>query len=525
MSNVFRDPAAGWAAALIILLPLVILATGELEERLRQRDSSLRRPVEILRTWVLPLFAIWSLARVLFGSGTNPLIQLVASGLVLALGVAALAALAIVVGWIEQQGRDGRPPVPRLLLAMPRLLLILTIIWMLIAGVWRVDLSAALTALGVTSLVVSFALQDTLGGIASGFTLLADQPFKPGDWIRADDVEGRVVDTNWRSSRIQTRNGDLVIVPNGNLAGATITNFDEPTRLHRVVFPVQVAYVNSPTIAKQMLIAAAESTPGVLSDPAPAAVVTAVDDPLMTYEVQMWIDDYTISPRVKSDFGSLVWYHSHRRNVPLPSPAQDLFLWDGERASAEDVRSRGSILDGLRRSPLLDQLDDDQLDQLANAAVPARFAAGETILPPTSDDIVLVEDGTARILVHLETTDQAVLDIMPGDLAATLDPDTTRGHTQSVVAVTDCDVMTLRAEVAAGVISRSPGLNTALDQIQTSRTRRVHRVLKRLDVEAAAQALTETVGGSAGGSPTEPMADTDADADAPVSAPDDEVTS
>ena len=495
MSDVFRDPAAGWSAALIIILPLVILGTGELEERLRQRDSSLQRPVEILRTWVLPLFAIWSLARVLFGSEVNAAIQIVGSGLVLSLGFVALAALAIVTGWIEEQSRSSRRPVPRLLLAMPRLLLILIIGWVLIAGVWQVDLSAALTALGVTSLVVSFALQDTLGGIASGFTLLADQPFKPGDWICADDVEGRVVDTNWRSSRIQNRNGDLVIVPNGNLARVTITNFDEPTRVHRVVFPVQVAYVNSPTNAKEMLLAAASATPGVLSDPAPSAVVTAVDDPLMTYEVQMWIDDYTIAPRVKSDFGSLVWYHSHRRNVPLPSPAQDLFLWDGERASADDVRSRGSVLEGLRRSPLLDQLDDDQLDDLANAAASSRFAAGETILSSNSDDIILIEDGTARMIVHLDSADQGVLDLTSGDLAAVLDPVTTRGYEQSVVAITDCDVISLRSEVAAGVISRSLGLNTALDQIQTSRTRRVHRVLQRLDAAAASLAANEPKNG------------------------------
>ncbi len=500
MSDAFRDPSAGWAALLVVLLPVIILATGELEERLRQRDSQLQRPVSILRTWVLPLFAIWSLARVVFGTDDNVAIQLVGSGLVLSLGFVALAALAIVVGWIGDQTREGRRPIPRLLLALPRLLLILTIAWILIAGVWRVDLSAALTALGVTSLVVSFALQDTLSGIASGFTLLADQPFKPGDWIRADDVEGRVVDTNWRSSRIQTRNGDLVVVPNAKLAGATITNFDEPTRLHRVVFPVQVAYVNSPTDAKAMLVAAAQSTPGVLTEPPPAAVVTAVDDPLMTYDVHMWIDDFSIEPRVRSDFGSLVWYHSHRRNVPLPSPAQDLFLWDGERAAESDRRDRGSLLRGLRRSPLFDQLDDDELDELAGAAVPARFAAGETILAVSSDDIVLVEDGTARLNVHLDAGSvEAVLDLSPGDLAAGFDPETTRGRDLSVVAVTDCDVMTLRAEIAGAVISRSPALNTALDQIQTSRTRRVNRVLRRIEVDAVADAAAEAFADGADG--------------------------
>ncbi|MEQ9164591.1 MAG: mechanosensitive ion channel, partial [Ilumatobacter fluminis] len=279
MSDIFRDPDAGYAAVLVILLPVVIIGIGELEERLRQRDSPLRGPVGIVRTWVLPLFAVWALMSVLFPAGdADVVISLVATALVAAGGAAALAALAIVIERIRTRPREGRRSVPRLLLAFPRIIVILTILWLIIAGVWNVDLSAALTALGVTSLVVSFALQDTLGGIASGFTLLADQPFQPGDWIEADGVEGQVIDTNWRSTRIQTRDGDLVVVPNGKLAGATITNFDEPARLHRVVVPVQVAYVNSPTDAKEMLLAAARSTPGVLAEPPPNAVVVQIDD-------------------------------------------------------------------------------------------------------------------------------------------------------------------------------------------------------------------------------------------------------
>lgn len=505
MTDVFRDPTAGWAAMLVVLLPLVIIGSGELEERLRQRDSSLQRPIAAVRNWVLPLFAVWALVRVLFdASSTNPFVQLIASGLVVALGAAALAALAIVIDRIRDRGRDGRRSVPRLLLAFPRLVLILVLAWLLIAGVWDVDLSAAMTALGVTSLVVSFALQDTLGGIASGFTLLADQPFQPGDWIRADDVEGQVVDINWRSSRIQTRDGDLVVVPNGQLAGATITNFDEPTRLHRVVVPVQVAYVNSPTDAKAMLLAAAESTPGVLSDPPPNAVVVQIDDPLMGYEVQMWVDDYTIAPRVKSDFGSLVWYHSHRRGVPLPSPAQDLFLWDGERSAAVGERDRASLLRGLRTSSLLDQLGDDELDQLAGAAVSARYANGETILDPGDDDMVLIERGSAQLTVDIDGHPTPVLDLAASDLATSLARDEVLGHGVSVVAISDCDVITVRADAVGGAISRSVDLNAAVEQITSSRRRRVHRVVRRARLErdaADAEALVAIVDAEASPEP------------------------
>lgn len=486
MSEVFRDPVVGWAAALVVVLPLLIIGIGEAEERLRQRESSLQHPVGIIRTWVLPLFAAWALIRVLFDQAArSPFTQMVASALVVSVGVAALAALALVVDNIKKRPSDGGRSVPRLVLAFPRIVLIIAVGWILVDGIWRIDLSSAMTALGVTSLVVSLALQDTLGGIASGFTLLADQPFQPGDWIEADGVEGRVLDTNWRSSRIETRNGDLVAVPNGQLARATITNFDEPTRFHRIDFPVQVAFVHSPTSAKEMLLAAASSTPGVLADPAPNVLVLQVDDPLMTYQAQLWVDDYSIVPQVKSDFGSLVWYHSHRHGVGLPSPAQDLYLWDGQKASLSERRDRASILRGLRASPLLDQLDDDELDELANAAIDARFAAGETILDPGSDDLVLVERGAAQLSFDVGgSRTVVVMDLTTGDLAASLDPSTTTGRQVHLVATTDCDVITLRSDLVVGVISRSPSLNTALDQIQASRSRRLQRVLKRLEREA-----------------------------------------
>jgi small-conductance mechanosensitive channel len=291
MSSPFPDSSAAWAALIIVVLPLLIIGAGELEERLRQRDSKLQPTVSIIRVWVVPLITLWVLARALFDIGTDTIfLSLLGSAILLFGASAALSALRVVVAGLADRPRQtGRRPIPRLMLALPRLLLILATGWVLIAGVWGVDLSAALTALGVTSLVISFALQDTLGGIASGFTLLADQPFSPGDWIESGDIEGRVIDVNWRSTRIHDRDGDLVVVPNGQLANATITNYDQPNRLHRVKVPVQIERTATPTAAKEMLLDAARSTPGVVADPPPFVRVTLIADPVVDYEASMCI--------------------------------------------------------------------------------------------------------------------------------------------------------------------------------------------------------------------------------------------
>ena len=491
MSDVFRDPNAGWAALIVVVLPLLIIGVGELEERLRQHDSALQRPVSILRTWVMPLIAAWALARVLFDPGAdNALFRLLGTVLVIALSAAALAALAVVTNRIRHRPRaEGRRSVPRLLLALPRLLILFVTAWVLIAGIWSVDLSAALTALGVTSLVVSFALQDTLGGIASGFTLLADQPFQPGDWIKTGDLEGQVLDINWRSSRIQTRNGDLVVVPNGQLANATITNFDEPTRLHRVVVPLQVAFSNAPTRVREMLLAAARSTPGVLAEPPPNVHVVQIDDPLMGYQVHVWIDDYSIAPRVASELSALIWYHSHRFDVPLPSPAQDLYLWDGNTVAVEGRRDHASLARAIRSAPLLAELDDDEIDRLASASRPAHFARGEQIVGADDDAIGVLEVGDAQLVLRTDAGDEPILELHAGDLIGLLGA----GGADSVVivAVSDCEVVGFEPDVAGAVISRAPGLNTAIEQVTSSRRRRVQRILRRLEQERLAAEISD----------------------------------
>ena len=357
MSEFLSDPAAVWALILVVVLPVVIISAAELEERLRQRDSALTPIVSILRSWTVPFFAVWALTRGLFGLDPDGLVsRILGTGLLLSAAAAGLALVRLLVNWLKTWGdeSDERRGVPQLLLAMPRVAVIIVTGWFLIDGVWGVDLSAALTALGVTSLVISFALQDTLSGLASGALLLGDAPFKPGDWIQFGDLQGKVIDINWRSSRIQDRNGDLHVVPNAQLAKDKVVNYVEPTRLHRVVVPVQVAYLNPPTLAKEMLLDAARSTPGVLDDPPPAVRVVQVDDPLMGYEVHMWIEDFQDAPKVSSTFGSLVWYASHRHDVPLPSPAQDLYLYDGVEAGAADTPDRAEVRRRLRVSPLLD---------------------------------------------------------------------------------------------------------------------------------------------------------------------------
>lgn len=483
MTDTFQASSVLLASVVILALPALIIGVGELEERLRQRDSRVRSAVAIVRVWVVPLAAVWLLATALFEvDSDNSLLRILATLLLVALAAAVLSALRVVVGRLaDRPRRTGRRAVPRLLLALPRLLVILLTAWVLIAGVWGVDLSAALTALGVTSLVISFALQDTLGGIASGFTLLSDQPFSAGDWIQSGDVEGRVIDVNWRSTRIENRNGDLVVIPNGQLAKATIVNFDQPTRLHRIMVPVQIERSAPPTAAKAMLVDAARSTPGVLEDPPPYAFVSNIADPVVDYQAYMWVADHSITPRVRADFASLVWYLSYRHGVPLPNPAQDLYLFDGTRSAIEAQVSPADVRQALLRSPLLSEVADEVLDRVAAASSIETYQQGEVIVVSGTDELDVLVDGSARLLLRSSSdVDRLVVDHQPGEVLGLLGGFADPEYDAVVVADSDCRIVRVPADAASVALAGSTELAAALEQLGTSRRRRCDRVLRRV---------------------------------------------
>ena len=472
-----------WAVVVIVVMPVLILVAGEAEERLRQRQSPFRKPVILIRNWVLPAFALWALLVPVLGlDRDSPLVVFVASWLTIAVIAVVLSVIGVVISTIRTRTDEGgRQAVPQLLLALPRIVVYLIGGWFLISGVWGVDLSALLTALGVTSLVISFALQDTLSGLASGVLLLGDQPFQTGDWIKAGDTEGLVVDINWRTSRVRNRNGDVTVVPNSELATGSIVNYTEGGSLHRVVMPVQVAYLNAPTLAKEMLLDAARGTPGVLTQPPPAVRVVMVDDPLMSYEIDMWIEDFAIEPRVKSDFGSLVWYQSHRHGVPLPSPAQDLYLYDGPTASADDTPTPSQLRRSLATSPFLDSLPDAELDRMAHEATAQRFARGELIVVPGAAhrDLMVLVEGAAELILASETSAEeiTVATINDGDLIGPMSAERIHGFSIALRAVSDCEIVKVDGGIAGEVGSRHADLAKALDRMATTRRRRVDRIM------------------------------------------------
>jgi len=145
---------------------------------------------------------------------------------------------------------------------------------MIVMDAFHLSITPFLTTLGIGSLAVALALQETLANFFAGLYLAADRPIRIGDYVKLDNGdEGYVESIGWRSTRLRTLPNNTIILPNDRLAKSVITNFDLPSKRTSVLIRVSVSYVEDSRRVERILVEvgtqAVGKIDGLLGDPLP----------------------------------------------------------------------------------------------------------------------------------------------------------------------------------------------------------------------------------------------------------------
>ena len=152
-----------------------------------------------------------------------------------------------------------------------------------------VSMSSVVAVLASCGLAVGLALQGALSNLAGGLMILIFKPFKVGDYIASAGAEGAVQDISVFYTTVMTIDNKKVLVPNGDLMNATVTNFTgAPQR--RIDLDFKITNDIDMEKVKSVLLEAAGRTPGVLPEPAPFARLTGVDDDTFIFTVRAWCE-------------------------------------------------------------------------------------------------------------------------------------------------------------------------------------------------------------------------------------------
>jgi CRP-like cAMP-binding protein len=176
--------------------------------------------------------------------------------------------------------------------------------------------------------VIGFALQGVLGNLLAGMSLHISGSAMPGDWINIGDAEGRVMQTNWRETRLRSVDGHMLIVPNSKVAAAVMHNMVRPTPLRRHKIDVGASYSDPPDDVYAALLAAAQEMPEVQKHPAPEVIVTAFEDYGINYQLRYWTNRYPQRRSIDGRVRRLIWYKFKRAGIEIPFPMSDKLLND-----------------------------------------------------------------------------------------------------------------------------------------------------------------------------------------------------
>ncbi len=212
--------------------------------------------------------------------------------------------------------------------------------------VWNIDLTAWVASAGILGLAISFAAKDTLANLFSGVFIMADAPYKLGDFIVLDSGErGDVTNIGIRSTRILTRDDVEITVPNSIMGNTKITN--EAGGRHekfRIRVKVGVAYGSDIDQVHQVLLDVADGFQDVCKDPEPRVRFRSFGNSSLDHELLCWVRQPVLRGRVLHKLNTAVYKRFRKEGIEIPFPQQDVHVRSVSTENGTIAAKKGSAI-------------------------------------------------------------------------------------------------------------------------------------------------------------------------------------
>ncbi len=317
-----------------------------------------------------------------------------------------------------------------------------------------IEPGSILTTSALLTAVIGLSLQETLGNLFAGLSLQVQSPFDVGDWIQfgaEHKTVGKVLEVNWRATKLLTLDEVEVIVPNGMLGKAAISNYSKPSPQIRRSIYVTVSSTTPPRKAHRIIADAIRGSYGVLEDPPPSVVTIDFNDAGISLWVRFWTDQFQKWGIVDGEVRDRIWYALAREGISISWPTREIYMHEVNDEARERARAAKAAqnLTALREVDFLRALPPSELEKLARTAEAQLFAEGELIVRKgeTADDMYIVRTGAVAVLMPSNGNGKGkkheVAALGPGKFFGEMALMTGEPRTADVVAKTDSELLVI----------------------------------------------------------------------------------
>jgi small-conductance mechanosensitive channel len=315
------------------------------------------------------------------------------------------------------------------------------------AYVLDLPVKGLLATSGAVAIILGLALQSTLSDVFSGIVLNATKPFRVDDWIRVDDIEGKVIEIDWRSTHLLTAEGSMAVIPNAMAAKTRIVNFSRPDHFHSFSLKIELSVRLRPKLVLDSIEKALQGCRELLPQPAASAVVLKAGLRSVEYEVTGYVKSRDRRSAVRNQLHDLIY-----RQLAASEPRQD---------QVRPATRMSAVLNTVGALRMLSHTDLAELERHMHLVA---FAPRDVILAGgvVPDALYIIESGV--VSVSLERADGwfEVGRMGPGELLGEtgfVDQSPTLGRS---CALTDCMVYRIALADLEPWVKDHPELRGAL---------------------------------------------------------------
>ncbi|MDP2963415.1 MAG: mechanosensitive ion channel family protein [Sulfurimicrobium sp.] len=364
----------------------------------------------------------------------------------------------------------------------------LVIVGYLIWGMIRLryagmDLSGIVTTSAVITAVIAFSMQDTLGNILGGLALELDNSIQVGDWIKVDDVSGRVVDIRWRSTSVETRNWETVVIPNSVLMKSKFSvlgkRVGQPELWRRWVW-FNVDYNIPPARVIEIVEKAIQSADiqRVAREPRPSCVMMDFDQSSARYALRYWLTDFAIDDPTDSAVRTHIYAALLRADIRMPVPEGNIHLYEeGEKNDvirlSREIARRMKI---LRKMDLFHSFSDEELNTVAARLRYAPFVTGDIMTKQgaVAHWLYILTEGEAEVVLESGSGNKTLSTIHAGSFFGEMGMMTGAPRSTTVIAKTDVECYRLDKEAFESIIQSRPSIAEEISRILVARQTELH---------------------------------------------------
>lgn len=386
--------------------------------------------------------------------------------------------------WPNMEKRLGYPP-PKLLQNIVTSVIILTVALSVFGFVLNFPISGLIAGSSVLAAVIGLAVTRMISDVFSGVALSLERAYNLGDWVEIEmrsrpggAVTGKVVEINWRATRLQTKADEIVVIPNSELARTKFINFSIPERHYRAEVQVPLSHAIAPDRAKRILMAALLNTPGIMKEPKPEITLKKFDPRGVVWCLWFWISDFSKNSQISKAMHENVLKHLQVAGIDLSYNRVDQHLVTPEER-AEDRELPKTEL--LKRLELFAIMGEQPLARIARAMRKNKFGENGFIVTQgeAGDSLFIIEEGLVNVLVKdAKGKNKWVAHIHPGGFFGEMALLTGEPRTASVQAETEVICYEIGKEILLPIFQENPELLEKVSELMAARKGQLRKAKK-----------------------------------------------